>query len=202
MKDFYPQAIADAGAEEAWKHAPVIFETCWTMQYWYDKGWDVDYILSEALRWHVTELNNGSEAIPEPWWPKVQEFEKKMGYRLRLAALEHPAKVRAAGQMSIRMDWENEGVAPSYLNYPPAIMFRSEKDGRTWVVETGQDITGWLPGPVNVQSSLNLPADMPSGEYELCVGLLDPNTGKPGIKLANTGLGEDGWYSLSRIVVR
>jgi len=64
MEDFYQQALDEAGVNDAWKKAPVVFETCWTMDYWYKMGWDIDYILSEALRWHVSLLNNGSESIP------------------------------------------------------------------------------------------------------------------------------------------
>ncbi len=202
MHDFYPQALANAKAEEVWKHAPVIFETCWTMQYWYDKGWDVDSILTAALDWHVSILNNGSEAVPEAWWPKVQQFEKKMGYRFRLVRLRHPNRLRPGGTFMFDMDWENQGVAPCYLRHSLALRLRNTETGGTWEVPTDVDITKWLPGPVPLQSSVVLPGDMPSGEYEIALALLDPYSGKPAIRLANAGRDEDGWYTLSRIRLR
>ena len=202
MKDMYPQAIMAAGAEDAWKTAPVVFETCWTMQFWYDKGWDLDLILSRALEWHVSILNNGTESIPEPWWPRVQEFEKRMGYRFRLVRLQHPSAVRAGGLMFFEMDWENEGVAPCYLNYPPSFQLRNTETGAAWELHPGLDATTWLPGPNLIQSSIAIPTDIPDGLYELGVALLDPFTGKPRILLANEGLDEDGWYRFSEIKIR
>jgi len=202
MQDFYQQALDEAGASEAWKHAPVVFETCWTMQFWYDKGWDLDYILSEALRWHVSVLNNGSEAIPREWWLKVTEFEKKMGYRFVLKRLVHPSRVRPGGTFLYEMEWENQGVAPCYLNHPLAFKFSHTESGKSWVVETGLDITSWLPGPVAIQERITVPEDIPPGEYELGVAMLDPNTREPKIKFAIKGLAGDGWYRLSRVKVR
>jgi hypothetical protein len=77
MENLYQQALDEAQANEAWRNAPVIFETCWTMKFWYERNWDIDFILSEALRWHVSVLNNKSEAIPEQWWPKIAELASK-----------------------------------------------------------------------------------------------------------------------------
>ncbi|MBN2290126.1 MAG: DUF4832 domain-containing protein [Candidatus Glassbacteria bacterium] len=202
MEDFYQQALDEAGANEAWKRAPVVFETCWTIQYWHDKGWDLDYILSEALRWHVSVLNNGSESIPEEWWPRVVEFEKKMGYRFVLKKLLHQPAVSAGGTLLYEMLWENRGVAPCYLNHPLAFEFRPAGGGTGRVVDTGIDITGWLPGPVPLQAGITVPQDLPPGEYELGIALLDPQSGKPGIRLAVRGRDEDGWYRLSRVRVR
>jgi len=202
MKDFYQQALDEAGANEAWTHAPVVFETCWTIQFWFDKGWDIDYILSEALRWHVSVLNNGSEAIPEAWWPKVVEFEKKMGYRFVLKKLVHPAKLRRGGTFFCQMEWENKGVAPCYLRHPLAFEFRNTKKGVSRVVETGADITKWLPGLRNIQESITVPSDLPAGEYDLGLAMRDPTSGQPRIRLAIEGRAEDGWYRLSRVKIR
>ena len=202
MEDFYQQALDEAGVNDAWKKAPVVFETCWTMDYWYKMGWDIDYILSEALRWHVSLLNNGSESIPEAWWPKVQEFEKKMGYRFVLRRLLYPQKVEAGDSLTLEMEWENKGVAPCYLLHPLALEFRPVAGDTSWVVETDVDITQWLPGTVRVQPRVALPADLPPGEYELGIGMLDPYTRRPRIRFAIRGRSEDGWYRLSRIQIR
>lgn len=202
MRDFYPQALAEAGAQDAWKKAPVVFETCWTIQYWYDKGWDIDQILTAALDWHVSILNNGSESVPEAWWPKVQEFEKKMGYRFRLVRFRHPDRLSSGGTLMFDMDWENGGVAPCYIQYKLALRFRNISTGGSWETPVDADVTAWLPGAIPLQASVVLPGDMPSGEYEIDAALLDPDSGKPAIRLANEGLGGDGWYGLSRIKVR
>ena len=203
MKDFYQPALDEAGANNAWEHAPVIFETCWTIQKWYDEGWDIDYILSEALRWHVTGLNNGTESFPEPWWDKLMEFEKKMGYRFAIKEFRHPDRTHAGKSMLIDMTWANEGVAPIYYNYPLALQFKPVKGGDPIVVDLGVDTRSWMPSEaIPMQLNLDIPPEMPAGEYEVGVALLDPNTMNPGIKLANEGLQEDGWYRFSRITIK
>jgi len=202
MDDFYQQALDSTGANEIWERAPVVFETCWTMQFWYERNWDIDHILSEALRWHVTIMNNGNDSIPAAWETKVREFEKKMGYRFVLRNLSHPASVKAGRRLFYQMQWENVGVAPCYLDCPLAFQFRPVEGDTSWVVETEAEITGWLPGTIDLDSNVILPKDMPPGEYELAVGMLDPWSGQPRIRFAIQGRVEDGWYRLSRVAVR
>jgi len=202
MKDYYQQALDAAGANDSWKRAPVVFETCWTMQFWKEKGWDLDYIFSEALRWHVSVLNDKSSPIPDEWWPKVRDFEKRMGYRFVLKRLAHPLKVKAGEEMVIETEWENKGAAPCYLKHPLAFEFRSTQNGTSLVVETAEDITGWLPGQVHVRSEIAVPGDLPAGEYALGLAMLDPSSRKPRIKFAIQDRAEDGWYRLSKIKVK
>ncbi|HUU26724.1 MAG TPA: DUF4832 domain-containing protein [archaeon] len=203
MEDFYQQALDAAEANDAWKQAPVIFETCWTMRFWYERKWDIDYILSEALRWHVTGMNNGSDTIPEAWADKVWEFEKKMGYRFVLKELVHASSVDAGDILALEMEWENKGVAPCYLNHPLAVELRALEDtSKAWVMETDTDITGWLPGPASLKTGVAVPQEIPPGEYELGVTMLDPYSKKPRVMFAIQGRSADGWYRLSRVRVR
>jgi hypothetical protein len=203
MKDFYQQALDAAGANDAWEKAPVVLETCWTMQFWYEQKWDIDYILSAALRWHTSEVNNGSDSIPAPWYDKVVEFEKKLGYRFVLRKLYHPENISAGDTLDCGMEWENVGVAPCYLNHLLAFQFRAVEDtSKTWVVETGIDITGWLPGKVSIKTGIAVPPDIPSGEYDLGVAMLDPYSRVPRIQFAVQGRSADLWYRLSRVKVR
>ena len=57
MLDFYPEQVVRTGIQDVWQHAHVSLETCWVPGYWKQKGWDVNYILNQALRWHISSLN-------------------------------------------------------------------------------------------------------------------------------------------------
>ena len=57
-------------------------------------GYDLDYILAQALRWHVSSVNIKSSAIPPEWKAAFDEFQKKMGYRFILRRLEYPQAAR------------------------------------------------------------------------------------------------------------
>lgn len=199
MLDYYPQAIVNFGMRDAWQRAPVSLEVCWVMQHWKDKGWDVDYIIDQSLKWHISSFNGKSSAVPKEWWPAVNRWLKKMGYRFVLRKFTYPETVRPHGRLSFTSWWENKGVAPSYRQFPLALRLKS--DQRTELFITGADIRQWLPGDNVYDSAVFLPADLPAGEYELAVALVDPATRAPKVKLAIGGGAADGWYPMGKVSV-
>ncbi|MFQ5809482.1 MAG: DUF4832 domain-containing protein, partial [Armatimonadota bacterium] len=60
---------------------------------------------------------------------------------------------------------------------------------------------GWLPGEKGFTETLELPADLKPGQYELALAIVDPATEAAAIRLAIEGRGEDGWYPLSRVEI-
>ncbi len=67
MLDLYPQQIARTGIQNVWQRSPVSLETCGTPASWKKDGYDVSYILAQALRWHITSMNVKSSPIPPEW---------------------------------------------------------------------------------------------------------------------------------------
>jgi hypothetical protein len=47
-----------------------------------------------------------------------------------------------------------------------------------------------------------VPADMPAGDYELSLAIVDPTTHEPKVKLAIAGMEPDGWYPLGKIRIQ
>jgi hypothetical protein len=200
MQDYYPQGIINFGMRDAWMKAPVSLEVCWVIEHWKNKGWDVDYIIDQSLKWHISSFNAKSSAVPAEWWPQVNRWLKKMGYRLVLRKFTYPGVVRPQGKLAFTSWWENKGVAPCYQQFPLAL--RLNNDQRTAVLLTDADIRGWLPGDNLYDHAVFVPADMPPGEYALGLALLDPLTQKPKVKLAIAGIEPDGWYNLGKIRVQ
>jgi len=199
MFDYYPEGIINFGMKDAWKKAPVSFEVCWVMQFWKNKGWDVDYIIDQSLKWHISSFNAKSSPVPEEWWPSVNRWLKKMGYRFVLRKFTYPDKVTPNGRLGFTSWWENKGVAPCYKKFILAL--RLKNDARTTVLETDADIRSWLPGDAVYDDAVFVPLDTPRGSYDLDIALLDPYTRKPKVKLAIEGITGDGWYHLGRIEV-
>ncbi|NQT38774.1 MAG: beta-galactosidase [Planctomycetes bacterium] len=65
MRMAYPQRLPQADAMDAWKTAPVAWETCWDMRKWVDEGWSLRYIVNYALALHGSYINNKSAPLPE-----------------------------------------------------------------------------------------------------------------------------------------
>jgi hypothetical protein len=199
MLDVYPQQIVRTGIQEVWRHRPVSLETCWTPSGWKDKGFDVSYILDQALRWHITSLNVKSSPIPSEWKVQFDAFQKRMGYRFVLRRLEYPGVVRAGSMMPVHMWWLNAGVAPIYREYKLALQLQSST--RSATLQVSATLTEWLPGDAIVDQSLYIPEDLPPGRYKVRVGILDPQSSEPAIRLGIEGRQEDGWYNLGSVIV-
>ena len=200
MQDMYPQGIINYGMQDAWKQAPVSFEVCWVMQHWKNKGWDVNYIIDQSLKWHISSFNGKSSAVPEEWWPAVNRWLKKMGYRFVLRKFTIPATARPLDKVAFTTWWENKGVAPIYK--PFALALRLQGAGRTEIFLTDADIRKWLPGDNLYDSAITLPANLPAGEYQVAVGIVDADSRAPKVKLAIEGVDGEGWYPLTKISVQ
>jgi len=199
MLDFYNQALCRSGTLDAWKRGPVSLETCWVMGKWRDAGWDVDYIIDQALRWHVTSVNLKSSAVPEEWWPRVNHLHRNMGYRIALRRMAWAAEARVGGTLRVESSWENRGVAPPYAGYPAALAL-SNGDG-AHVLELATSTADWLPGWHQIEKDLPLPPTVAPGRYRLRVALLCPRERRPRVWLANEGRAPDGWYNVGEIQV-
>jgi hypothetical protein len=200
MLDIYPQQVVRAGIQDIGLRSPVSLEACWVPGYWKQQGWDLNYILAQALRWHVSSVNIKSSAISPEWKKAFDEFQKKMGYRFILRRLEYPKAVEAGTVQPLHMWWLNAGVAPVYRPYELALELRSAS--KSAEIKLPVDVRKWLPGDAVFDGTIFIPGSLKPGSYRLRVALLDPPTGQPAIKLANEGLEPDGWYDLAPIEVR
>jgi hypothetical protein len=194
MYDAYPQQIIECGVRDAWRKAPVSLEVCWVMQHWRNKGWDIDYIIDQSLKWHISSFNTKSSAVPEEWWPQVNRWLKSMGYRLALRKLTYPTHVRAGGRLPFTTWWENRGVAPCYHAFRFA--FRLEGEGGCWVLPTDADIREWLPGDSLSDGAVPIPRETLPGAYKLQIGIIGTNSDETKVGLAIAGAQDDGWYTM------
>jgi hypothetical protein len=200
MFDAYPEDIVNFGLTEAWRQGPVSLEACGVMQDWKNRGWDVDYVIEQSLKWHISTFNNKSSAVPGEWMPQVKRWLNRMGYRFVLRRFAYPDTAAAGGKLTFATWWENKGVAPPYHKFPLALRLRGERGSEVLVTEA--DIRTWLPGDVVYDDAVFLPAGMPAGKYEIQIGMLDPQTAKPKIKLAIEGIDAEGWYTLGPLTVQ
>ena len=160
-------------------------------------GWDIDHIIDESLKWHISSFNGKSSPVPAEWRPQVDRWLKKMGYRFVLRKFTYPAVVRAGDSLALTSWWENKGVAPCYKRFPLALRLKDSR--RTEILFTGADITAWLPGDNLFDGAVKVPANLPPGQYELGLALVDPQSQQPRIKLAIAGRDEEGWYAMGKI---
>lgn len=204
MYDMYPEAIIEYGVQDDWKHAPVSLEICGTFRRWRDKEHytkkDVKYIFDQALKWHISSFNAKSSPVPDEWEPLVNDWLKRMGYRYVLRKFAYNGTVGNNGKITFQTWWENKGVAPIYKDFALAIRLKNDKN--SVVMITDADIRKWLPGDIVYNNAVFVPDGTPAGAYAIQVGIVDPVTHEPKVKLAIEGITSDGWYQLGQISIR
>ena len=159
MYDGYPKEVWTDGVQEAWKKAPVTAETCGTVGTWYEGGYDLDWIIEQALMYHISVFMPKSCYIPEAWMEKIEAFNRKMGYRFVLRQTILPLETKPGTKIKVPIWIDNMGVAPIYRPYTLAFRFR-QRD-REEVVHLRQDIRRWQPGQNWFEEEVHDPAHPP-----------------------------------------
>lgn len=210
MYDYYPQGIINFGMEDAWKTAPVSLEVCGTIKSWkapedscrYCQGYDMEdleYIIDETLKWHMSSFNAKSSGVPEEWRPMIDEWLKKMGYRFVLRSFSYPEFAATGEKVHFTSWWDNKGVAPIYKDFLLAVRLLNEEGCEVFI--TDADINSWFPGDNVYDDAIIIPWDMPAGNYQLQIGIVERQSHKPKVKLAIEGRDTEGWYSLGKIEI-
>jgi hypothetical protein len=68
-------------------------------------------------------------------------------------------------------------------------------------IRTDADLRKWLPGDGVFDGSVYVPETLKPGRYRVYVGLLDPRSAQPAIRLAIEGRQSHGWYGRGEIAV-
>ncbi|MGG1636168.1 DUF4832 domain-containing protein [Paenibacillus sp. NRS-1760] len=200
MTDFYPQNIQNFKMENAWEKAPILFEACWHMNDWYIQGWDIDYIIQETLKWHISSFNNKGTIVPEPWKDHVKQWLNKMGYRFELRKFTYDAEVESGGNLDVAALWANVGVAPIYNRYP--LVLKLTSNNQTYTLYSKEDIREWLPDEdIAWEESFSIPSDVPAGEYRLEIGIETGVQEIGNVKLAIEG-NTDGYYEMGKLLIK
>jgi len=194
MYDLYPMAVCECKAQNAWMKGPVVFESCAVPMSWYQRKYDLDFIIEQGLKYHCTVLMPKYTALPEPWMDKLRKFSNDIGYRFVVRQFQcDGAAVR--GVPFEYMAWiENVGVAPIYRRYDFALRFVQGKRSR--VCRAKANILKWLPGDAFLRERAAVPKTFERGRVEVFAGVVERGGGAPKVRLANEDNDAEGWLHL------
>ncbi len=218
----YPAWFKAGHVDEVWKTAPVAWETAGDMRGWVRRASSLRWIFNYGLACHASVINNKSAPLPpdENVRDEVERFLRRLGYRLVLKQLQHPAQIPAGGQLALSMRWQNVGSAPCYKPYRLAYRLTGDQGlQKTFVSDV--TVHHWLPGSidlftpefmqepadlppgevVSVRDTITLLGDLAAGTYALAIGIVEGAEARPVLRLGIKGRGPDGWYPLSQIKV-
>lgn len=194
MFDRYPFMLAAAGCQDCWKHGPVTMETCWHVGHWWKNGWDLDYIIDQGLKYHMTYFMPKSNAFPEEWMDKLVRFNMKMGYRFVPRQIYLPLDIKKGHNIQLKAWIDNVGCAPIYRQYRFAL--RLSQGNRSEILPCRVDIRTWMPDFNFFTENLQIPAWVQPGEVKVDMGLIDVHD-KPRVRFAIREVAADGWHPIT-----
>lgn len=199
MYDCYPKAVELCGVSEQWRTAPVTLETCWTVGHWYKEGWDIDWIIEQGYKYHLSVFMPKSSYFPEAVRDKMDRFNNRIGYRYTLRQMLLPLETERGARIKVEVWIDNVGVAPIYRPYKFAYRFRQGKSA--YVVQSKQDITKWMPDHTWFAETVKVPPALQRGTADVDVALVDAATDTPKVWFAIEDKLPDGWHPMTTIDV-
>ena len=192
----YPKEVHECGVKDNWKAAPVTFETCWTVGYWGRRKWDIDWIIDQGYKYHVSVFMPKSVYVPARWMGKIMAFNKRIGYRFHLQEMILPLEARRGGRVRMEAIIDNKGIAPIYRDYRFALRFTQR--GRHHVVRLAESIRKWLPDFSYFKETFALPKSLKPGPAAVACGIVD-DSDRPVVRLAIKDIDKAGWHPLTHM---
>jgi hypothetical protein len=123
----------------------------------------------------------GYHGLAEEWLSENPELAVELanwcGYWYFPETLTAVSPLRAGTRQDIAITWQNRGLAPAYHRYTLELRLRGPATHR-FEAKTS-DNRKWAPDDSTKESyTLEFPADLPAGNYELAVRMTDPASGR------------------------
>lgn len=129
---------------------------------------------SELKRFKYSFLNADYNVDVLNTWSCFNEVKNRLGYRFVLQNGTFTAQVRANQTITIQFSIRNEGYAAPYNPRMVEVVLR-HTSGAEWKAPLSIDPRYWFSGQtININQSLCLPNNIPTGTYRLFLNLPDP----------------------------
>ncbi len=111
------------------------------------------------------------------------EMIRALGYRIGISRVE-VKKTSEDGSYIICMEWENNGTAPLYYDLPVKLFLTESNGNIKSLADVDIKLSELLPGE-RITSETKIVLDADSSEIDILLGIIDPMTGNPSVKLVS-----------------
>lgn len=181
-----------------WQVAPTVVEWCPTAA-GFQPG------LDQVQLHHVSMLSssNFSGRVSDRT-PEEQEFfklaNKLAGYRYAVKQITLPSVVDAGETVTIPLQWNNAGVAPTYEDWNAQLVLRNGSGDEVASLPLG-NLKLKFSGDFLENPTVTIPSGLFSGTYSVGVRVVDPKAYSVPLKLANVGRTATGEYPLASLEI-
>lgn len=121
----------------------------------------------------------------EEYQEEADEIRQLLGYKLGISSA-YLKQNRFFPIWRVSLTWTNKGIAPIYYNWPVYLYFYDENDNLLEKKQFKINLCEIMPGDtVEIQKKIWLEKSLYTRVGKIAVGIEDPMTGKPAIRLNN-----------------
>lgn len=125
----------------------------------------------------------------------MDNVKRNLGYRFVLKSAVLPDNVVHGTKMELTLNITNKGYASPYNKRTAKLLLRNKATGDIKSFDLASDVRKWYSGDNKIIESIEIPADMAAGDYEMLLSLPDAYSSiaaRPeySIRLANTDVWE------------
>jgi hypothetical protein len=153
---------------------------------------DCDNSVSRMSTLHWTYMNRGYHPdVYEKWEAQgcYDEVNISLGYRLRLVEATIDNAAAQGASLNLTMNIRNDGYAAPTQFKPIQVVLTHTVTGETTVLSysgSNDDIRFWLPGEIDLEGTIQVPVDLPDGNYSMALLLPD----------RDAAMAEYPWYAI------
>jgi len=177
------------GSVDNWKSNPISGESPNTNQ---KRTWSNNWnnVMTVLRDYHFSFLGpagghqwNGNQA-------KLNPMKRLLGYNYHLARVDWPDVIALGHAFPISIALTNSGAAPCYHPFALEVALCATNGNPVWRETMSYDLRQLLSDQQAEISGFFAITNVAPGTYSLRVGILDPRTGEPGVRIQSAG--EDG----------
>lgn len=194
-----------AAMPDGWQRAPIGGEqtSLLSISDLYDNNLDRTIKLLKDS--HATFIGPKSPykiSADDPLQKNLDLVLSSLGYRIYVLRASFPKFIRYQREFVLQITIGNQGNAPIYYNWPVRLYITDDKGRIYQTNEADIDISKILPGEQH-DISVKIPtSNLKKGVYTINLGIVDPLTDQPAVRLAIEDSNDDFLYKLGDIRVK
>jgi hypothetical protein len=187
----------------AWKTAPIggEFTSSLTMEEMLQGN--LERTVNMIKKSHMTFIGPKSPVLPEEkrlYREGIDSVLSALGSRLRVSRAELVQPLLTDGDLTVRLDWVNDGSAPFYRDWQTVLCLMDSAGREVLRQQVDVKLSDIINGtPVKTETVISV-GDLAEGEYTIMLAILSPDTGYPSYRFAMEGNRPDKLCVLSRWV--
>ena len=142
-------------------------------------------LIDQLKESHATYISKPpAESLSDQIKDNMSIVHEAMGYRLWVRSVQWQRGARGGESLPIGLQIRNGGAAPMSESWPVRVLLLNESGDRVATKLTRIDTRKLMPGETKINESIDVPIDLPKGEYRLAIEIIDPATGEAAVQWA------------------